>query len=91
MKNLNARQGYPMLLQLAFTPVGYDKETFVYSGTGIVDITDGEPIKIGDEFKYNNKNLIVTEVIEQREAKGKHPVPAIWQKVKCTYTSSISA
>lgn len=91
MKSLNVRSDYPMLCQLKFTPTGFDKATGIYSGTGVIDLTTDEPVKLGDDFQYNNKSLVVEEVIEQREAKGKHPIQAIWQRVRCSYTSSVTA
>ncbi|SMC46145.1 hypothetical protein [Pedobacter africanus] len=90
MKNLSNRQGYPMLLQLDLKVTKRDKETGTYYGSGTIDFTDDEPARIGDELKYNNKTIVITEVVDQREAKGLHPVPAIWQRIVCEFTTAVA-
>lgn len=86
MKNLLAFTGYPMLCRIKKTQTGFDKATNIISGTIALEFSDDEACNPGDMLVHGKAEIVVNEVLESRPARGKHKIPAIWNKVQGEYT-----
>lgn len=54
-------------------------------GTVSIEFSDREACQVGDMFKHFNADIVVTEVLESRPAKGLHKISAIWNMVVGEY------
>lgn len=93
MKNYNLLQpkGYPMYQKIKCIGKGIDTKKNQSFGDSTINIVHTESINTGDILLLGTQSHTVTEVLEVRDAKGKHIDNCVFQIVQCKFIDNLTA